>query len=126
MSSIHIATSSAPPLFELDRVHFDIGPKRLLDDVSQEIPTSLLPAFLTATLGAPASALGLIEGISNGLSASIGFAGAAWQVGALRAAAWSARGLRTPAPRLGEDTDAVLREAGLSAEQIGVTGVELG
>ena len=27
-------------------------------------------------------------------------------------------GLRSPAPRLGEDTDAVLREAGLSAEQI--------
>jgi MFS family permease len=106
-----------------------IGVASLLDDLGQEIPTALLPAFLTATLGAPASALGLIEGISNGLSgavklaggaladdperrrqvavggygtmavlsASIGFAGAAWQVGALRAAAWSARGLRTPA-----------------------------
>jgi MFS family permease len=106
-----------------------IGAASLLDDLGQEIPTALLPAFLTSTLGAPASALGLIEGISNGLSgavklaggaladdperrrqvavggygmtavlsASIGFAGAAWQVGALRAGAWCARGLRTPA-----------------------------
>jgi hypothetical protein len=34
-----------------------------LADVGHEIPTALLPNLLTATLGAPASALGLIEGL---------------------------------------------------------------
>lgn len=52
-----------------------IGAASLLADVGHEIPTSLLPSFVTATLGAPASALGLIEGISEGL------AGAGWFVG---------------------------------------------
>ena len=106
-----------------------IGAASFLADLGHEIPTSLLPSFLTATLGAPASALGLIEGISDGLagvarfgggaladdperrrptavggytatavlSGLIGAAGAAWQVGALRAGAWAARGLRVPA-----------------------------
>jgi MFS family permease len=119
-----------------------IGAASLLSDLGHEVPTALLPAFLTTTLGAPASALGLIEGISDGLSgaaklaggaladdperrrrvavggygaaavfsASIGFAGAAWQVGALRAAAWSARGLRSPS-RNALLTDAVDRSA---------------
>jgi MFS family permease len=32
------------------------------------VPTALLPSFLTTTLGAPASALGLIEGVSDGLA----------------------------------------------------------
>jgi hypothetical protein len=32
------------------------------------VPTSLLPSFLTTTLGAPAAALGLIEGIADGLA----------------------------------------------------------
>ncbi len=45
-----------------------IGTASLLSDAGHEIPTSLLPSFLTATLGAPASALGLIEGISDGLA----------------------------------------------------------
>lgn len=45
-----------------------IGAASLLSDAGHEIPTSLLPAFLTSTLGAPASALGLIEGISDGLA----------------------------------------------------------
>lgn len=43
-----------------------IGLASLLSDAGHEIPTSLLPSFLTATLGAPASALGLIEGIADG------------------------------------------------------------
>ena len=105
-----------------------IGAASLLSDAGHEIPTSLLPAFLTSTLGAPASALGLIEGISDGLSgaaklgggaladdphrrrttavggyattavlsALIGTATAAWQVGALRAGAWISRGIRVP------------------------------
>jgi len=106
-----------------------IGGASLLADLGHEVPTSLLPSFLTSTLGAPAAALGLIEGIADGLagaarfgggaladdperrrrvavggytatavlSAAIGAATSAWQVGALRAGAWMARGLRVPA-----------------------------
>lgn len=105
-----------------------IGAASLLADAGHEIPTSLLPSLLTSTLGAPASALGVIEGVSDGLaglarfgggaladdphrrrgvavggytttavtSAVIGAATAPWQVGVLRAAAWTARGLRVP------------------------------
>jgi len=39
------------------------------------VPTALLPSLLTSTLGAPASALGLIEGISDGLAGATRFAG---------------------------------------------------
>lgn len=106
-----------------------IGTASLLADVGHEIPTALLPDLLTKTLGAPASALGLIEGVSDGLAgvarvgggaladdparrrsiavggytttavlgAATGAASAAWQVGLLRAGAWTARGLRVPA-----------------------------
>lgn len=106
-----------------------IGTLSLLADLGQEVPTALLPSFLTSTLGAPAAALGLIEGVADGLagvarlgggaladdperrrsvavggytatamlSALIGVAGAAWQVGVLRAGAWTARGVRVPA-----------------------------
>lgn len=106
-----------------------IGAASLLADVGHEIPTALLPSLLTSTLGAPASALGLIEGVSDGLAgvarlgggaladdpgrrravavggytttavlaAGTGAATAVWQVGLLRAGAWTARGLRVPA-----------------------------
>ena len=106
-----------------------IGAASLLSDLGHEIPTALLPSLLTSTLGAPASALGLIEGISDGaagiarfaggaladdphrrrstavggyastalLTAATGGATAAWQVGLLRTAGWTARGLRVPA-----------------------------
>jgi MFS family permease len=106
-----------------------IGTASLLADVGHEIPTALLPSLLTATLGAPAAALGVIEGISDGLAGAARFVGGAvaddparrrsvavggyigtaalaaltgaatavWQVGILRAAAWTARGLRVPA-----------------------------
>ena len=106
-----------------------IGAASLLADAGHEVPTSLLPSFLTSTLGAPASALGLIEGVSDALaggarlgggaladdphrrrttavggyastavlSALIGAATNAWQVGVLRAGAWASRGLRVPA-----------------------------
>jgi len=106
-----------------------IGGASLLSDLGHEVPTALLPSFLTSTLGAPAAALGLIEGIADGcagiarfgggaladdperrrraalggytatavFSSLIGVTTAAWQVGALRAAAWSSRGLRVPA-----------------------------
>lgn len=106
-----------------------IGGASLLSDLGHEVPTALLPSLLTSTLGAPASALGLIEGISDGLagvarlgggaladdpkrrraiavggytttavlSSATGAANSVWQVGLLRAGAWTARGLRVPA-----------------------------
>jgi MFS family permease len=112
----------------LNRSVAGIGLASFFSDVGQEIPTSLLPSFLTSTLGAPAAALGAIEGIADGfagaarlaggaladdparrratamggysataiLQALIGLAGAAWQVGVLRTAGWTARGLRSP------------------------------
>jgi MFS family permease len=54
-----------------------IGLASLLSDAGHEIPTSLLPSFLTATLGAPASALGLIEGIADGAAGVAKLAGGA-------------------------------------------------
>jgi MFS family permease len=106
-----------------------IGTASFLVDVGHEIPTALLPNLLTPTLCAPASALGLIEGLSDGLAGAARLAGGAiaddphrrrtvavggytttavlssligtattvWQVGILRAGAWTARGLRVPA-----------------------------
>lgn len=99
-----------------------IGAASFLADVGHEIPTALLPSLLTTTLGAPASALGVIEGVSDALagvarlgggaladdphrrrsvavggyattavlSAGIGMSAAPWQVGVLRAGAWTA------------------------------------
>ena len=106
-----------------------ISSASFLADVGHEIPTALLPSLLTSTLGAPAAALGLVEGLSDALAGAARFAGGAladdpnrrraiavggyattavlgaatavatsvWQVGVLRAAAWTARGLRVPA-----------------------------
>jgi MFS family permease len=54
-----------------------IGTASFLADVGHEIPTALLPNLLTATLGAPASALGLIEGIADGLAGTARLAGGA-------------------------------------------------
>jgi sugar phosphate permease len=54
-----------------------IGVASFLADVGHEIPTALLPSFLTATLGAPAAALGLIEGLSDGLAGATRLAGGA-------------------------------------------------
>src|SRR5215210_3882965 len=54
-----------------------IGAASLLADLGHEVPTSLLPSFLTATLGAPAAALGAIEGVSDGLAGACRFAGGA-------------------------------------------------
>jgi hypothetical protein len=54
-----------------------IGAASFLADVGHEIPTALLPNLLTATLGAPASALGLVEGLSDGLAGAARLAGGA-------------------------------------------------
>jgi hypothetical protein len=45
-----------------------IGAASFLSDVGHEVPTALLPSFLTSVLGAPASALGLIEGVPDALA----------------------------------------------------------
>jgi MFS family permease len=54
-----------------------IGVASLLDDVGHEIPTALLPSLLTSTLGAPAAALGIIEGVADGLGGAARLAGGA-------------------------------------------------
>ena len=54
-----------------------IGGASLLADIGHEIPTALLPSLLTATLGAPASALGIIEGVSDALAGVARFGGGA-------------------------------------------------
>jgi MFS family permease len=126
----------------LNRGVAGIGIASFFSDVSHEVPTALLPTLLTTTLGAPAAALGTIEGIADGmagaaqvaggaladdparrratamggytatavLSALIGAATAAWQVGVLRTGAWLSRGLRTPS-RNALLTDVVAPEA---------------
>jgi MFS family permease len=43
-----------------------IGLASFLADAGHEVPTAILPSFLTATLGSPAAALGLIEGLADG------------------------------------------------------------
>ncbi len=53
-----------------------IATASFLADVGHEVPTSLMASFVTATLGAPAAALGAIEGISEGLAGRAGSSGA--------------------------------------------------
>jgi MFS family permease len=54
-----------------------IGSASFFADLGHEIPTSLLPSFLTSTLGAPAAALGLIEGLADGAAGIARFGGGA-------------------------------------------------
>jgi MFS family permease len=54
-----------------------IGGADFFADLGYEMPTSLLPSFLTITLGAPAAALGLIEGLADGLGGASRLAGGA-------------------------------------------------
>jgi hypothetical protein len=54
-----------------------IGAASLLSDLGHEVPTALLPSLLTSTLGAPAAALGVIEGVSDGLAGAARLGGGA-------------------------------------------------
>ncbi len=54
-----------------------IGTASLLADAGHEVPTALPSSLLTSTLDAPAAALGLIEGISDGLAGTARLAGGA-------------------------------------------------
>lgn len=60
-------SSASAPKRWLNRTVLGIGLASLLSDWSHEIATTILPAFL-ASMGAAAAWLGLIEGISDGLS----------------------------------------------------------
>lgn len=44
-----------------------VGAASFFSDAGHEITTSVLPTFLTGTLGASAAALGVIDGISDAL-----------------------------------------------------------
>ncbi len=106
-----------------------VGLASFFSDSGHEIATSVLPSFVTVTLGASPGALGLVEGLSDALTGlakliggplandegrrlklasggyvvtaaatgAIGLAAAVWQAGLLRATAWAARGIRSPA-----------------------------
>ena len=62
-----IATSSTPSKRWLTRGVLGIGLASLFSDWGHEAATAILPAFL-ASMDAPAVALGIIEGVSDGLS----------------------------------------------------------
>src|SRR5580700_4899771 len=74
MSESSSASLSSTPKRWLTRGVFGIGLASLLSDWGHEAATSILPAFL-ASLGAPAVALGIIEGVSDGLSSFAKLAG---------------------------------------------------
>ncbi|WP_239340907.1 MFS transporter [Frankia sp. CiP3] len=69
--------ASAGPDPWLTRGVAGIGAASLLADVGHEVPTALLPSLLTVTLGASAAALGLIEGVSDGLAGTARLVGGA-------------------------------------------------
>ena len=64
-----LKTDAPPPSAArwLNRTVLGIGLASLLSDWSHEIATTIMPAFL-ATMGAAAAWLGIIEGVSDGLS----------------------------------------------------------
>lgn len=54
-----------------------IGSASLLADAGHEVPTALLPSLLVSSLGAPAAALGVIEGLSDALAGGARLVGGA-------------------------------------------------
>ncbi len=74
MSERSSAVSSLPPKPWLTRGVLGIGLASLFSDWGHEAATAILPAFF-ASLGAPAFALGVIEGVSDGLSSFAKLAG---------------------------------------------------
>jgi MFS family permease len=71
--SEHVSVPSSPKSW-LTRGVLGIGLASLFSDWGHEAATAILPAFL-ASLGAPAYALGVIEGVSDGLSSFAKLAG---------------------------------------------------
>src|ERR1700684_2621524 len=74
MSERFSATPSSSPKRWLTRGVMGIGPASLFSGWGHEAATAILPAFL-ASLGAPAFALGVIEGVSDGFSSFAKLAG---------------------------------------------------
>jgi MFS family permease len=74
MSERSSVNQSSSPKRWLTRGVLGIGLASLFSDSGHEAATSILPAFL-ASLGAPAFALGVIEGVSDGLSSFAKLAG---------------------------------------------------
>ncbi len=52
----------------LNKNIFGMGMASFFSDMNHEMASAVLPAFLTSVLGAPAFALGLIEGVADGIS----------------------------------------------------------
>jgi MFS family permease len=52
----------------LNRNILGMGLASLFSDMNHEMTTAVLPLFLSSVLGAPALALGLAEGIADGVS----------------------------------------------------------
>ncbi|HET7101548.1 MAG TPA: MFS transporter, partial [Terriglobia bacterium] len=69
-------TASQKPATWLNRNVVGMGLTSLLSDVSHEMATAVLPGFLTA-LGVSAAALGLIEGVADGVASFVKLA-AGW------------------------------------------------
>ena len=75
--------TQTPPEEALTRGHWltpgvrGIGAASFLSDLGHEVATSLLPRFVTSTLGGSAAALGAIEGIADGIAGVARLAGGA-------------------------------------------------
>jgi len=63
-------TTRPPRVQWLNRTVLGIGLASLFSDWSHEVATTIMPAFL-ATMGAAAAWLGVIEGVSDGLSSFV-------------------------------------------------------
>ncbi len=61
-------TLAAAPKHWLNRNILGMGLASLFSDWNHEMATAILPLFLSTVLGAPAFALGLIEGVADGVS----------------------------------------------------------
>ena len=59
---------AAAPKRWLNRNIVGMGLASLFSDMNHEMATAILPAFLSTVLGAPAFALGVIEGVADGVS----------------------------------------------------------
>lgn len=77
MTSLHPTPETAPteqPRWFTPGVR-GIGLASFLADVGHEVPTALFASLVTITLGAPASVLGLLEGLADGLAGLARFVG---------------------------------------------------
>ena len=72
----HKANSDGPAGGWLNRNVVGMGLTSFLSDAGHEMATAVLPAFL-ATIGAPAAALGIIEGVADAVSSFVKL-GAGW------------------------------------------------